>query len=356
MNKAPLFFLLLLVATMGLVTTPNSIHADSQLDILIKIALNTKEHIKADLDKITDAPKEAHEQFDKGVEEFNLLVKTTEEGDVVSARQHFVSAMVAFKKTSMATETMSEQSQDTLLPDRSQTIMKYENNIKKLKIISDKLNADINFDQIDQLLALAKTNYAQGDFAQNEQILGKIATVGLEIHKSLYEISEQSKIYRAQHFAKKHAERINDLILQAKEVGLYETANKLEESKVQLLQANSTQIIKQQFKITIIYKQKVDQAKEIHQNKLLKFSAIIDSLENKAVKLADNVEENTTVDYFLNKAFKLIEDVRSDIKDLEYAPTMIGNDSKYVELTFGNKIKAIEDILMKVERLLYISS
>ena len=356
MNKIPIFFLLFLVASMGFVTTPNAAHADSQLDILMKIALNTKDHIKADIDKAIDVTKEAREQFDKGVIETDLLIKTTEEGDVVSARQHFVNAMVAFKKASMATDTISTESQKELIPDRSQTIKKYETNIKKLKIISDKLKANIDFEQIDQLLALAKTNYAQGNFVQNEQVLSDIAVDGREIHKLLYEISEQNKFPRAQHFAKKHIERIDNLILEAKEIGLHETVNDLEESRVQLLQANSTQIIKQQFKITIIYMQKVDQAKEVQQNKFQKYNVIIDSLENNAKRLSNDVEVNSAAKYFLDKAFNLIEDVRSDLKDLEYAPTTLRDDSKYIDLTIGNKIQSIKEILTKVEKLIYISS
>ena len=54
MNKISIFFLLFLVTSMAFVITPNVAHADSQLDILIKIALNTKEHIKADIDKVID--------------------------------------------------------------------------------------------------------------------------------------------------------------------------------------------------------------------------------------------------------------------------------------------------------------
>ena len=356
MNKIPIFFLLFLVASMGFVTIPNMAHADSQLNILIKIALNAKDHIKADIDKMVDVTNEAREQFNEGVKETDLLIKTTEEGDVVSARQHFVNAMVAFKKASMATDTISTESQKELIPDRSQTIKKYETNIKKLKIISDKLKANIDFEQIDQLLALAKTNYAQGNFVQNEQVLSDIATDGREIHKLLYEISEQNKIYRAQHFAKKHVERIDDLILEAKEIGLHETVNVLKESRVQLLQANSTQIIKQQFKITIIYMQKVDQAKEVQQNKFQKYNVIIDSLENNAKRLSNDVEVNSAAKYFLDKAFNLIEDVRSDLKDLEYAPTTLRDDSKYIDLTIGNKIKSIKEMLIKVERLIYTSS
>ena len=356
MNKIPIFFLLFLVASMGFVTIPNIAHADSQLNILIKIALNAKDHIKADIDKMVDVTNEAREQFNEGVKETDLLIKTTEEGDVVSARQHFISAMIAFKKASVATDTASDEPQKGLIPDRSQTIKKYETNIKKLKVISDKLKANVDFEQIEQLLALAKTNYAQGNFVQNEQVLSDIASDGREIHKLLYEISEQNKIHRAQHFAKKHVERIDDLILEAQEIGLHETVNELKESRVQLLQANSTQIIKQQFKITVIYMQKVDHAKETQQNKFLKFEVIIDSLENKAKRLSEEVEVSSGASYFLEKAFSLIEDARSDLKDLEYAPSTLRDDSKYIDLTIGNKIKTIKEILIKVERLIYTSS
>ena len=356
MNKIPIFFLLFLVASMGFVTIPNVAHADSQLDILIKIALNTKDHIESDIDKAVDVTQEAREQFVEGTKETDLLIKTAEDGDAVSARQHFVSAMVAFKKASMTIDTVATESQKELIPDRSETIKKYETNIKKLKVISDKLKANIDFEQIDQLLALAKMNYAQGNFAQNEKILSDIATDGREIHKLLYEISEQNKIHRAQHFAKKHVERIDHLILEAKEIGLHETVNELKESRVQLLQANSTQIIKQQFKITVIYMQKVDQAKEVQQNKFQKYKVIIDSLENNAKKLSNDAEINSAASSFLDKAFNLIEDVRSDLKDLEYAPTTLRDDSKYIDLTIGSKIKSIKELLITVERLIYTSS
>ncbi len=152
MNKISVFFLLFVVGSMIFITTPNTVQADPQLEILIKIALNTKEHIKSDIDKISNVSKEAYQQYDEGVKETDLLIKATTDGDTTSARQHFVSAMVAFKKVSMGIENLSNQSQQLLIPDRSQTIKKYESNIKKLKIISQKLKADVNFDQIDQLL------------------------------------------------------------------------------------------------------------------------------------------------------------------------------------------------------------
>ena len=53
MNKLLVFFSLFLIVSMGFVTIPNIIHADSQLDILVKIIQNTEEHIKNEIDKMT---------------------------------------------------------------------------------------------------------------------------------------------------------------------------------------------------------------------------------------------------------------------------------------------------------------
>ena len=356
MNKLLVFFSLILVASMVFVTTPNTVHADSQLDILIKITQNTKEHIKNDIDKLSDISQEVYDFYDEGARETVLLTQAAEKEDVVSARQHFISAMIAFKQTSLAiSETESQKTSQTIISDQSQTIKKYENNIKKLKLISVKLNTDIDFEQIAQLLALAKANYAEGSLEQTKEVLSKIASEGKQIQKLLYEISEQNRILKAKQFVQKHTERINSLILQAKTFGLQDTADVLKQSQIQLLQANTTNQIKQQFKIIIIYQQKVEQVKETSQAELLRLQSLLVPLEKKAQRLAGDLKENSAADYFLKRAFNIIEETKQDIKELEYAPGGIGN-TKYFDLTVGKKIQAIKDLLMKVERLIYISS
>ena len=356
MNKLLVFFSLFLVASMVFVTTPNTVHADSQLDILIKITQNTNEHIKNDIDKLSDISQEVYDFYDEGARETVLLTQAAEKEDVVSARQHFISAMIAFKQTSLAiSETESQKTSQTIISDQSQTIKKYENNIKKLKLISAKLNTDIDFEQIDQLVALAKANYAKGSLEQTKEVLSKIASEGKQIQKLLYEISEQNRILKAKQFVQKHTERINSLILQAKTFGLQDTADVLKQSQIQLLQANTTNQIKQQFKIIIIYQQKVEQVKETSQAELLRLQSLLVPLEKKAQRLAGDLKENSAADYFLKRAFNIIEETKQDIKELEYAPGGIGN-TKYFDLTVGKKIQAIKDLLMKVERLIYISS
>jgi len=285
-----------------------------------------------------------------------MLIQAAEKEDASSAKQHFISAMIAFKQASLAiSETESQKTPQAVTYGHSQTIVKYENNIKKLKIISGKLNADIDFEQIDQLLALAKENISKGSIEQTKEVIGKISSEGKQIQKLLYEISEQNKIHKAKQFVQKHAERINSLILQAKTFGLDKTANDLAVSKIQLLQANTTGQIKQQFKIIIIHQQKVEQVKETNQAELLKLQALLVPLEKKAQRLADDLEGNNSADYLVKRAFNLIEEVKQDIKDLEHAPGRI-NDTKYLDLTIGKKIQTIKDILIKAEKIIYISS
>ena len=356
MNKPLVFFSLFLVASMCFVAVPNTAQADSQLDILIKITQNTKEHIKNDIDKLNNVSQEVYDFFDDGTKETALLIQAVEKEDADSAKQHFISAMIAFKQTSLAiSENESQKTPQTVTSDYSQTIKKYENNIKKLKMISTKLNTDIDFEQIDQLLALAKANIAKGSLEQTKEVLDKVSSEGKQIQKLLYEISEQNRIHKAKQFVQKHAERINSLILQAKTFGLDKTADVLAQSKIQLLQANTTGQIKQQFKIIIIHQQKVEQVKETNQAELLRLQSLLVPLEKKAQRLADDLEGNNSADYFLKRAFNLIEEAKQDIKDLEYAPGRI-NDTKYLDLTIGKKIQTIKDLLIKVEKMIYTSS
>jgi hypothetical protein len=340
---------------MGFVTIPNIIYADSQLDVLVKITQNTKEQIKNDIDKLDNISQEVYDFYDEGSRETVLLTNAVENGDTESAKQHFISAMIAFKHTSLAiSENESEETPQIVASVQSQTIKKYENNIKKLKLISAKLNTDVDFEQIDQLLALAKANIAKGSIEQTKEVLSKISAEGKQIQKLLYEISEQNRIHKAKQFVQKHAERINNLILQAKTFGLEKTANDLQQSHLQLLQANTTSQIKQQFKIIIIHQQKVEQVKETSQAGLLRLQSLLVPLEKKAQSLAGDLKENNAAEHFLKKAFNLIDEAKQDIKDLEYASG--GTNAKYLDLTIGKKIQTIKDLLLKVEKLIYISS
>ena len=351
MNKTLIFFSLFLVASICFVTMPNTVHADSQLDILIKITQNTQVHIKNDIDKISNVSQKIHDFYDSGAGQVSLLIQAVENDDAVSAKQHFIDAMIAFKQASLA---ISENQPQRAILDHSPIIKKYEDNIQKLKIISTKLKADVSFEKIDHLLDLAKANNTQGKLTQAKDVLNEVATEGKQIQKLLYEVSEQNKILKAKQFVQRHAERINNLILQAKTFGMDQTATELKQSQIQLLQANSTNQIKHQFKIIIVHQQKVEQVKQTNQAELLRLQSLIDPLEKKAKGLAGDLQKNSAATNLLNEAFNLIEQTKQDIQDLEYVSGRI--DTKNLDLTIGKNIQIIKDLLMKVEKLIYTSS
>ena len=351
MNKPLILLSLFLIATMCFVTIPSSAQADSQLDVLIKITQNTQAQIKKDIDQMNNAPQKIHDFYDSGAKQASLLIQAVENEDDVSAKQHFIDAMIAFKQASLA---ISENQPQITIVDHSPIINKYASNIQKLKIISTKLKADIDFEKIDHLLALAKANNAQGKLEQAKDTLNEVASEGKQIQKLLYEISEENKILKAKQFVQKHAERIKNLILQAKTFGLDNTANELQQSQIQLLQANTTNQIKQQFKIIIIHQQKVEQIEQINTSELLRLQSLIEPLENKAKRLADDLQGNNAAANLLDNAFNLIEKTKQDIQDLQYVSGRI--DTKNLDLTIGKNIETIKDLLMKVEKLIYTSS
>ena len=356
MNKILIILSILLVVSMGFVIIPNTVYADLQLDILIKIAQNTKEHIKNDIDKLDNISQKVSDFYDSGTNQISLLIQAVKNEDATSAKQHFIDAMIAFKQASLTiSENESQETSQPIISEYASTIKKYEINIKKLKIISTKLNTDIDFEQIEQLLALAKANNAKGNLDQTKETLKKIASDGTQIQKLLYEISEENRIHKAKQFVQKHTERINNLILQAKTFGLQQTADVLQQSQVQLLQANTTNQIKSQFKLIIIHQQKVEQVKEINKAQLLRLQSLLDPLENKAERLADDLQGNNAAANLLKNALNLIEKTRQDIRDLEYIPDRIA-DTKNLDLTIGKNIQTIKDLLIKVEQLIYTSS
>ena len=343
MKKLFFFFLLFLIASMTIVTIPHNVNAESQLNILVRITEHTKQYIKNDMNKMGNISNEIQQLYDKGLKEIDLLTDAAENEDAVSAKQHFHAAMTTFKKIRIAisgleSETVPLQTSTIQI----QTIKKYEWNIKKLKDVSLKLNADINFDSIDGLMNLAKKNLTEGNIGQNQQTLDKIADKGRNIQKLLYDLSQEGKFDRAKQFAIEYTKNVNKLIESAKKMGLSDTVGKLENSKTIIIHANTTNQIVNQHKIIIILKYKIEQANYLQQAKLLQLKSVISSLENQAKILADQVTEDNAAKYFLKNIFYLIDEAKKDLKN---SPESI-----------PGKITEIKNLLIKTERLINNSS
>ena len=228
MNK--IYGILAIFAFAGLLlpTSAMQVDASSDLDYMLKIAEKAKRYIKHNIDEMENNNTQdwknrqvVLEIYDKSAYEIDQLEAAIKEGDVKSAREHFISSMSKIKQISQMLNQIAEtKAQDASLPDHSQIIKRYEMNLQRLQQISDKIGADIDFSEMKNLLALAKQNNQQGQSDKAKQTIDQIALKGLEIYKNLQTVNDKNKIIRAQALAEKYVDRINTLIVQAKTSGL----------------------------------------------------------------------------------------------------------------------------------------
>jgi len=96
----------------------------------------------------------------------------------------------------------------------------------RLKVIAEKNQVDVDFTALDELMATAKQNYNDNNLDEAKRTIEIIESVTLDIYNILKEDANQKKILRAKGFAEKHIQRINILIIQAKDLGMSENVTK----------------------------------------------------------------------------------------------------------------------------------
>ena len=336
MNK--IYGIIAIFAFVGLLIPTSVMQVDaaaSDLDYMLKIAEKGKRYIKHNIDEMENNNTQdwknrqaVLEIYNKSAYEIDQLSTAIENGDVKSAREHFISAMSKLKQISQMLNQIAEnKAASDALPDQSQIIKRYEMNYQKLEQISTKLNADIDFSEMKSLLLLAKQNDQRGDTEKTKQVIDKIANKGLEIYKTLQSINEENKIIRAQALAERYVDRINSMIVQAKTSGLLDYVEKLENTKTLLVSSNSTSQIAKNIRIVITIHNDI---KEINRNNLQqidideiklsqsqKFSTILNQLETKAKLLYSDAEGSNKALYYVEKAVSIIDYLRNNLDSPE---------------------------------------
>lgn len=349
MNK--IYTILVIFAIGGLLFTniPIPSNATSNLDYMLVIAENANKYCKSEIEARENVDPKILELYLKSLSEIDKLASAIKENDVKSARDHFVLSMQNMRQISlMINEIEIDEAQRFVPVERNPVLDRYEINIQKLKSISTKLGTSINFEEIDKLMDLAKESHTKGKTKETKNLISEISKQGSAIYEILKSVNEQNKIIRAKALAEKHIQQINILILQANELGLQESANKLEQSKINLMAANNTKQIKQTIKIVIllnnmIEKSKMEMMQEIKNNEIQlsnkqKLSLQISQLESKISMLDTEAYGNNAAIYYLEKASKLIKSAKIDLEKSSNIST--------------DKLDQIKNIITKVERLL----
>ena len=348
MNK--LYLILVVFAFSGLLfaNIPAPSNAASDLNYMLTIAENANRYCKSQIEIKTNLDPKIITPYDQSISEIDKLTSAIEINDVKSAREYFVSSMQKMGKLSIMLSQTDTSSTDDLPPNQNIVLDRYKLNLQKLKSISAKIAANVDFKEMDNLMILAEKENSKGNYEQAKQVLEDIANKGMIIYKTLESINEQNKITRAKALAEKYVQQVNILIIQAQELGLQDSISKLEKSKINLVSANNTSIIKQHIKIVIVLNQHIEKSKsdimdkikqsEIQLSKQQQLSIQISHLENKAHILYSNAGGHNAATYYLEKALSIIESIKHDLNDPSNDVT--------------TKIKQITDILSKVEKLL----
>ena len=361
MNK--IYGIIAIFAFAGLLipTSAMQIEAASDLDYMLTIAEKGKKYIKIKINEMQNSniqdwknQKAVLEIYDKSSYEIEQLEEAIENGDVKSARKLFVSSMGKIKQISlMLNQIAVNKAQDDALPDYSQILKRFEINTQKLKQMSEKLEANIDFTEIENLILLGKENIQSGKNVQTKQVIDQIALKGIEINNNLTSINHANKIIKAQALAERYVDKINTLIVQAKTSGLLDIASQLENTKINLASSNSTSQITKSIKIIITInnniketQQKLRQANfdvdEIKLSQTQKFTGKLNQLETKAKFLhSESIGSNAAL-YYVEKAISIISDIRSNL------------DASEGKIT--SKIKLIEQLLSKAEKIVQEST
>ena len=361
MNKIYGIIMIFTFAGLLMPTSAMQVDAASDLDYMLTIAEKGKKYIKLKIDEMQNSniqdwknQQVVLDVYDKSAYEIEQLEKAIENGDVKSARKLFVSSMDKIKQISlMLNQIAVNKAQDEALPDYPQILKRYEMNIQKLKQMSQKLEANIDFSEMDSLVLLGKQNAKDSKNVQTKQVIDQIALKGIEINKYLISINQANKIIKAQALAERYVDKINSLIVQAKNSGLLDVANQLESTKVQLVSSNSTSQITKNIKIIITINNNIKETQqklretnfdvdEIKLSHTQKFMGKLNQLETKAKFLhSESIGSNAAL-YYVEKALSTISDIRKKLDDSEGKIT--------------SKIKLIEQLLSKAENIVQEST
>jgi len=206
------FVLIALVGTM-ILNLPVQSYADPQLDTLLRIATQARDHLSIAISQINNVSNEITNLYYQGSSETDDLSKSVDQQDVTSAKQHFLSAMQFFKATndkinSLNATTSTEQQRPDIIQLQSE-IIRMDNIGKRLKTIAITNQVDIDFTQLDQFIQTAKQDLDAGNIENASKAIQDANQFVNDAHHSLTLVAKQRTSDRAKDFTEKEIQRFN---------------------------------------------------------------------------------------------------------------------------------------------------
>jgi len=197
MKKVVSVGLLMLVASMVFSGMPISADAQTDLSILLKIALQAKREVKQQIS--SDSSEEIKRLFEEASNQVVLLEKSLESDDPSSAKQHFLNAMKMFKRiTQMISSDIPTQelqstdaaSSSTPQRDYSSVLERINKFISTLKSIAR--SQSVSFVEADRLVAQAAQQIRKNDDRGLKTTLAELKDALDDIQKELRKLASQT--------------------------------------------------------------------------------------------------------------------------------------------------------------------
>jgi len=210
--KVLAIILLALVGTF-VINGPIQSYADPQLDVLLKIATQARDNLKMNISQINNVPDEITRLFKQGSDETDALSNAINKNDIVSARQHFLSAMNFFKATNNKINSLSttqvnnqQQTQELQLQSEITRIAKIGETLKTIAITN---HVSFDFTQFDQLIQKAKQDLDNGNIEEASKSIAEANSIVTDAHHAITEVANQNNANRAKDFTEKQIEKLD---------------------------------------------------------------------------------------------------------------------------------------------------
>jgi len=260
MKKITSFVLLILVSSMILGGMTNTVQAQTDPSILLKIVKHAQKQLENQINQ--DSSDKTKQLFKDGAQQIKALEESLRNNEIDLAKQHFLSAMRIFKEVSqqLSINQSSQVEMATLkatAEDPSADLLRMQNYVDNLKTIAKKYNTSVDFSELDDLFVTAKKQIIDRQFDDALQTISKIKQITVDFNNEIREYASQQEQSRAKEYAQKYLEQLDRLIENAKNQGLSEDIiQKLETARENLSSAtNPHEIIKQVKKIISIKEQ-----------------------------------------------------------------------------------------------------
>ncbi len=327
MRSLVVFGFLILTATLVLGGSTTIVFAQDNPPILLKIAKTAQDKIQSQISN--NSSEEIKKLFEEGQQGVTALEITLSNGDLESAKAHFLSTMKIFTEIShlLAYTQTSYQTPDQLtqieitnvspVTNPLNDLIRMQGYVGSLKSIAKNHNSTLAFLPLDELFVVAKTQINKNQYEQASSTIQEIKNIIIDFNAELRQQSSQKDLDRAQAFAQKYLIQLDRLIEHAKKIEFSEDIiQKLETAREGLTLAISpSDIIKEIRNIMLIHSQY-----EISESKLLELRII--QAEQTILEISDSDRFTQNTIEGMNKNIETIKDQLSK-KELERATELL---------------------------------